>query len=329
MMFHPSHRVPDLGEAERWFERVFGSPSARLDTFGAGGAQDPENRTDYSTFTVIRDVVFDTIDPELYVKNGVRQYPTVEKPRLNGFGWYVDGLTHAYRALRSRGFQIVDQLGRIVDGDEPPTVVGGGLPMFWTTPDSAGLRYQFLPPIPFPGDPRVQPGWVLPPVSQDDPLGIDMCSHHIVLTADRDRALRLFVDALGGTVIHEGHDAVLSATSTYVHLADGVYELATPDDRTPAFADWATNAPSDTYHAIAFKVVDLDRAERHLRAQGVHIVIRSDDVIVTDPETSLGVPWRFVTALTPGDPRALSTGRSEARSGPRVGPRPAKESHHA
>ncbi len=303
MMFHPSHRVPDLDEADRWFERVFGATTTRLAALSGGGEQDPDNRNDYSMFTPIRDVVFDTIDPKLLIKEGVQRYPTIDTPHLNGFGWYVEGLPEAYRALKSSGFQIVDQRDEPAVGDDPPMVIGGGLPMFWTTPEDAGLRYQFLPPIPFPGDPRVTPDWVLPPVSDDDPLGIERCSHHTVLTDRRERAVRLFVGVLGGTVIHEGRDDVIGATSTYVHLADGVYEFATPDEGTAVHADWAASAPSDTYHALTFRVVDLDRAERHLLDQGVRIRTRTSDAIVTVPETSLGIPWGFVTELTPGDPR--------------------------
>ena len=304
MMFHPSHRVPDLDEADDFFERVFGCASMRLASLSAGGEQDPDNRNDYSTFTPIRDVVFDNIDPMLMVKDGVRRYPPVDKPHLNGLGWYVEGLASAFRALKAHGFVLVDQRDTPAEGDDPPSVVGGGLPMFWTTPENAGLRYQFLPPIPFPGDPRNAPDWVLPPVSDEDPLGIERCSHHTVLTDRPERAIRLFADVLGGRVIHEGRNDVIGATSTYIHLADGVYEFAVPDEGTAAHADWATNAPHDTYHSLTFKVVDLDRVEQHLGSQGVRIRTRTDDAIVTDPETSLGVPWGFVTALSPGDPRA-------------------------
>jgi catechol 2,3-dioxygenase-like lactoylglutathione lyase family enzyme len=177
------------------------------------------------------------------------------------------------------------------------------MPLFFTTPESAGLRYEFLPQIPFPLDPRIQPGWELPPVSDADPLGIECCSHHTILTSKPERALRLVVDALGGTVVHEGHDDVFGATGSYVQLADSVLEYAVPDDGTAAHADWSAAAPADTYHSITWKVVDLDRAERHLAAEGVGIRSRTATTIVTDPATSLGVPWGFTTELTPGDPR--------------------------
>ena len=72
---------------------------------------------------------------------------------------------------------------------------------------------------------------------------------------------------------------------------------------TAAYADWTTFAPHDTYHSITWKVVDLDRTAEHLKSQGVGIRSRTADTLVTDPETSIGVPWGFTTRLVPGDPR--------------------------
>lgn len=171
------------------------------------------------------------------------------------------------------------------------------MPLYFTVPDDAGLRYEFLPPIPFPLDPRIKPDWVVPPVTDADPLGIERCSHHTVLTDQPARALRLVVDVLGGSVVREGRNELLGATSAFVRLADSILEYATPDDGTLAHADWATNAPNDTYHSVTWKVVDLDRVSRHLDAQGVQIRTRTDDTIITDPATSLGVPWGFTTAV--------------------------------
>jgi hypothetical protein len=300
MMFHPSHRVPDLGEAERFFERVFGCPSTPMATMMRSAPPREGYPTDYSTFTPIRDVFFDTIDPKRYVYAGVQRYPTVDEPHLNGFGWYIEGVPEAYRELKRRGIRMTDQFEDLVSGDDPP--MGGTLPMFFTYREDTGLRYQFMPVIPMPADPRTAADWVLPPVSAEDPLGIVRCSHHTVLTDRPERALALVVDALGGTILHEGRNELLGATSTYVHLADGVLEYAVPDSGTPAQADWAREA-DDTYHSITWQVVDMERTEHHLADEGVAIRARSANAIQTDPATSLGIPWGFSTTLVPGDSR--------------------------
>ena len=300
MMYHPSHHVPDLAEAEAWFERVFARPSTPLAAMTRGAPPRSGYPVDYSTFTFIGDVLFDTIDPKRYVLLDVQRYPTVDQPHLKGFSWYVDGIAEAYRELRRHGIQMVSQLDEIADGDDPPTAAGSSMPLYFTVPANAGLRYEFLPPIPFPLDPRTDPDWSLPPVSADDPLGIERCSHHTVLTDQPQRALELVVDVLGGDIVYEGRNEVLGTSSTYVRLADAVFEYAVPDEGTDAHADWAKDAPNDTYHSITWKVADLERVERHLGANAVRIRTRTDDVIVTDPATSLGVPWGFTTADPPG-----------------------------
>ncbi|MFF0817173.1 hypothetical protein ACFYVR_18735 [Rhodococcus sp. NPDC003318] len=302
-LYHPSHHVTDLDVAQVWFERVFGRPSRPIAEMTKTAPASEGYPTDYSTFTPISDVLFDTIDPKRYVLDGVQQYASVDRPHLKGFGWYVEGIVDVYRRLRDLGISMVGQRGEVAAGEDPPLAPGSPMPIFFTVPGSAGLRYEFLPQIPFPLDHRLAPGWEVPPVSEDDPLGIERCSHHTVLTDRPERALRVMVDGLGGTVIHQGRNEVLGASSTYVHLADAVFEYAVPDAGTAAYADWAGAAPDDTYHAITWKVVDLDRVERHLKEQGVGVAVRTGEVIVTDPASSLGIPWGFSTVLTPGDPR--------------------------
>jgi hypothetical protein len=151
-------------------------------------------------------------------------------------------------------------------------------------------------------DPRGDPPVVA--VSPDDPLGIECCSHHTVLTSESERALRLAVEVLGGRVIHEGRNDVLATRSTYVALADGVLEYAQPlEDGSPAMEDWQRNAPEDTYHSLTWRVRDLASVAHRLSASGVGLRVRTDRVIVTNPDDSLGIPWGFTTTLTPGDPR--------------------------
>jgi hypothetical protein len=281
-MYHPSHHVLSLDEAEQFFARVFGRPSSVLPV------------AKHSIFTPIADVLFDTIDPERYVVAGKQRYASIERPHLQGFGWYVEGIEALYRSLREHGFTVIDQLDEVAAGDEPPTAAGSPVPLFFTVPSDAGLRYEFLPRIPFPLDLRLDPGWTLPPVSDDDPLGIVRCAHHTVLTGSPDRALRLAVDVLGGKVVDSGRDDLLACAGPYVQVADAVVHYASPDEGTPAHADWRTRAPADTHHSIAWQVADLDRTARHLVAEGVTVTTRTDEALVTDPTTSLGIPWVFL-----------------------------------
>jgi len=303
-MYHPSLHAPDLGEVEDWFERVLGAKSTNIRV--SFGPNPPGNYpTDYSTFTPIADVLMDTIAPTLYVLNGVQQYASVDKPHLKTIGWFDDNPEEVYRALRRKGVGMVDQYGKRAEGDDAPRSAGSGaMPIFFTIPEEAGLRHEFLPEFPFKLDHRIAPDWTLPPVSADDPVGVERSAYHTLLTDNPKRALHTLVDALGGTVIHEGRDEAIGATAAFVFLGDSVLEIAVPDAGTSAHDDWTTTAPNDTYHSITWKVVDLDRTAAHLAAQGVGIRSRTADALVTDPATSIGVPWGFTTRLVPGDPRA-------------------------
>jgi catechol 2,3-dioxygenase-like lactoylglutathione lyase family enzyme len=303
LMHHPSHHVPDLDEAERWFERVFHRSSTSIGNVLSRLTVRSDWPLDYSIYTPISDVFFDSIDPKRFVISGDQRYANIEKPHLKDFGFSVDGMTGAYRALKRHGISVTNTLGELAEGDEPPKGPNDPAP-FSTLRQETGLRYKFYPAGPFPCDPRTAPDWVLPAVADDDPLGIVCCSHHTVLTSRPERAVELFAEILGGDVVHQGRDELRRLTSTYIHVGGSTLEYAVPDADTAVYEEWSENDPEDTYHAITWNVVDLDRAERHLQAQGVKISARSDDTIVTDPDTSLGIPWGFSTSFVPGDPRA-------------------------
>ena len=169
-----------------------------------GAPPRPGYPTDYSTFTSISDVLFDTIDPKRYVLLGVQRYATVEQPHLKGFGWYIEGMPELYRELQHHGIAVTSQLDELADGEDPPTAAGSAMPLFFTLAGRCGLRYEFLPAIPFPLDPRIAPDWSVPAVSDKDPLGIECCSHHTVLTLRPERALKLIVDVLVGKGCPQG-----------------------------------------------------------------------------------------------------------------------------
>jgi hypothetical protein len=307
-MFHPTQYTPSLDESERFFQRFFGRPSAAAETvLRKIVPPDSGYPVDYCAFTTIRDVFFDSLSPEKFTPGGVQVYPSVAKPVLKTFGWYTEGLGDLFGKLNSSGFTITDTAGVVMKEFQSKFPVPGGKPMFFTAPEQTGLKYQFFDEGPFPFDPRSEPGWVLPPVEANCPFGLEFCSHHTVLTDNPDRPLKLFVDMLGGAVIDQGRNAALQATSTFVSLADGIFEFSTPDKGSPAFAAFAAGAPLDTYYSMTWKVSDLEQVERHLSDIGASIQSRTDDMIVTDPSASFGIPWGFTTTLRAGDRRSVAT----------------------
>lgn len=306
--FHPTFHVPNLDMSEEFFARVFGRPSTLLETMPKG--QEPEKPGDprgYSKMTMISDVLIDCVCPDLHKINGVQASPSVAVPVLQNIGWYSDDVDDTFRALRRAKVPLVTQLGVAVEGDEPPTPDQGGgggpIKMYFTPPNEVGLRYQFMTYFPLPIDPRSNPEWTLPSAASDTALGIKHLSHHVILTADPTRSLQLTVDALGGTLIHEGRDEQLGVSGPYVLLADAIYHFATPDAGSPGAAALAAKLPADKYYSMTWKVADLDQVARHLDKAGVTIQSRTDDTIIADPATAFQVPWGFTTKSVPGDPR--------------------------
>ena len=251
------------------------------------------------------DVLMDTIAPTLYVLGGVQQYASVDKPHLKTIGWFAENSEGVYRSLRAAGVAMVDQYGKPAEGEDAPrSAAAGRCRSTSPCPSRPGCGTRCCPTSRSPSTTATRPaGRGAAATAPEGPLGLERCAFHTLLTDDPQRALHTLVDALGGTVFHQGRDEVIGAAASYVHLADTVLQVAVPDQGTAAYADWTTTAPNDTYHSLTFKVADLDRAAEHLKSQGVGIRSRTEDTLVTDPETSLNVPWGFTTALVPGDPR--------------------------
>ncbi|MET9388312.1 hypothetical protein ABZY09_46950 [Streptomyces sp. NPDC002928] len=302
MLYQPMIHVPSLDEAEDFYSRVFGRPSTNFSVVMPDPPA-PGHSVGYSTFTAISDVLIDNLEPKRYLTGGVQRYPDVDAPQLKTTGWYVEGVKELYKELRAQGFRLVDVRDEVLEADE----WAGGPSPFQSLKDDAGLPYRFFEMFPFPLDPRVTEGWTIPAVTDDDPLGIVHASHHTVLTSRPERALKLTVDVLGGKVIHTGRDEPRGVYGPYVQLADAVFHFATPDPCGERAEGASGNEPLDTYHAITWTVADLEQVAKHLDAEGVRIAHRSDTAVVTDPATSLGIPWGFTTASLPGDTRFQET----------------------
>ena len=300
--YHSTLWVPDLDKATEFFARVFARESKLLGEYFGAGERDivAGFPRDYATFTPIAEVQLECVDPTRLLIGGVQPHESVTEPRLGSLAWFVDGVEDLWTELRRRNIRGTDMGDRVPEGDGPPLDVSSR-PIIFTLPEDAGLCYEFCVYVPH-RDPRGYPP--VPAVSPSDPLGIECCSHHTVLTKQPERALQLLVDVLGGRVIHEGHNDVLATQSTYIALADGVLEVAQPlEEGSPAMEDWRKDAPQDTYSSLTWKVRDLDQVADHLEAAKVGLRAHTDTMIVTDPADSLGVAWGFSTVLCPGDPR--------------------------
>ena len=95
--------------------------------------------------------------------------------------------------------------------------------------------------------------------------------------------------------MHEGRSELAGTDSSYVQVGDTVVELATPTtDGSLAAADMAANG--EIFHAATFRVRDLGQAEKYLQSKGIEPLASDETTLLTRPETTHGVPFRWTTA---------------------------------
>ena len=134
---------------------------------------------------------------------------------------------------------------------------------------------------------------------------IEFTSHHTILTDQPERAVKPLRRRLGGQVIH-----------TCVVTRSGARRAPTSGSRTRSSSSrfptrarrrsttGSRTAPKDSYHAITFKVADLDQVRRHLAAVGVGLRSDTEHVRGDRSEDEHGRPWGFTSEPIPGDERS-------------------------
>lgn len=301
LMFHPTLIVRDLEEAAGWFSRVFHREPVRWEEKWDISLLNPDYPINYSYFFVLGDVCLDVLDPSLLRLPGGRAAVYPDGEGLADIAWYAEDIGGVARTLERSGYRTRDQEGNIIrDGNVPESNLVADCPMIWTLPEDTGMTYEFYhmakrhrPRYSRRGDPRLDPAWVADTVLEGDPLGLVGSSHHTVLTADRENALRLYTSVLDGRVVGEGYSAAFDADTVYVEYAESVLEFASP--REGSISDVLTGAPAvlDQYVGITFRVVDLEAVAAHLGAVDVPFEWRGGG-IHTDPSASRGAVWSFI-----------------------------------
>jgi catechol 2,3-dioxygenase-like lactoylglutathione lyase family enzyme len=161
-------------------------------------------------------------------------------------------------------------------------------------------------PEPPGGDPRFLPGYDPLWWAKHHPLGLERLSHVTIVCAAPERATHVYAEILGGRVLHEAESPLVQTRSTFIGVGDGtVVEVATPTGgESLAAADLKANG--DILHAVTWRVADLDRAERHLNANGIRVLDRDATTLIADPGDTFGAPMRFTTWDIPGDTRGAN-----------------------
>ena len=135
------------------------------------------------------------------------------------------------------------------------------------------------------------------------PLHIRKHSHFTLGTRDLDRARTMYVDVIGGTVLHEGQNDLLKTRSIFVAVGhDDVVELAEPLESATPIADYL-DANHHGLFSVSLQVEDLATAARYLASKGIEARTEDSETFVSDPATTHGVHWAFTTAAIPNDAR--------------------------
>jgi catechol 2,3-dioxygenase-like lactoylglutathione lyase family enzyme len=301
-LYHIIHMTGDLPALEAWYDDVFSVRRGFLDHHYMEG----EKRD--ASLVVLGDAVIETLAPAFRVE-GWDAMPLGRFYRRFGnhwhsIAWYTDGPEDTgdiWQRCQDNGIRVYG-MGGVPATERPPADE-----QIMTHPRDtvAQLEFMWLPSANKGGrDPRFHadfdPNWW----ATNHPLGLQRLAYTTILTRDRNRARYVYVDVLGGTLLYENVSELTGTANSYVLMGEGtIVEIATPVRRGTIAAEDHT-ANGDIHHAAAFKVVDLDQAERYLAAKGIKVTERDSSTLLTDPATTHGVPFRWTTWTVPGDRRA-------------------------
>ncbi len=300
-LYHPTIAVNDLDAARDWFRRVFGLKPLRWEETLDLGLLKPDYPTNYSFFAFVSDIHWVFLCPPLHARGsltGQTRYKDVPDGMI-GLGWYTNDAEGVFSLLSEAGIRSHDQQGARITAEKPPvSSFAGDILTGFTEPEDTGIRYEFQQTgrrhwekYSREADLRLRPDWNGPVLRPEDPLGLRATSHHTIATDDPARALRLYVELLGGTAIATGRNEDLAAQSTFVRLADTILEFAVPD-RDTALAGRIAGG-KDSYLGVSYLVESVDRVRSHLRSVGLAPQEIAGGVEIA-PAEGFGAEWRFI-----------------------------------
>jgi catechol 2,3-dioxygenase-like lactoylglutathione lyase family enzyme len=288
-LFHLAQVGLVLGELDDWYRTVF-SPryfaDHLTDLFPTWEAEKRDAR-----LFAIADSTVEIMAPARHLE-GWEQYPVGRflhrfGPHWHSLAWYVDDIRPVYERLTDRGIRVVVGGAPGADGPGPDDAL-------FTHPKDTGVALEFMRG-PTSEDPRFLPGWSNDWWAENHPLGLTGLSHVSMAVRDRDLALNVFAEVLGGVVVGERVSAIDGTTGVVVRVGTNTdIELATPDRPDSLMGrDLAANGPS--MHSVTWRLRNLDAAVTHVESAGVAVYARDDTTVVLDPATTLGATVRLST----------------------------------
>lgn len=295
--FHLIHVTEDYEEVAAWYADVFDG-LANWVRYPGFPYLDVEIRD--ADLIIIADCCIEPMAPAKRVdgwdKKPVGRFLNKFGSRWQTMSWYTEGIDELYDHLQARGTRFFG-----LGGTEGDKGLKGRRGIFTHPRDShGGLEFiSFMsdkPPYrPLSGDPRYFPGFDPEWWAKYHPLGLERLAYMTVVVNDLDAAKEFYLNGLNATPIVETDCAITGTRSAFVAMGhETVVEIALPvSDNSLAARDLAQNGPF--FHAVTWKVRDLEKARNHLESKGVVISDANESFLLTDPETTHGAVHRFTT----------------------------------
>ncbi len=294
--YHVIHNTGDLIALETWYDQVF-SISTHLWHGNNYSAMDVRN----AELALIGDLCIEPLAPAFqfpgWEDSAMGRFHQRFGERWHSLAWAVpEGLPELYLRLKAQNVRLYGH-GRDIDEAHIED-----LHSFFTHPKDTYTQLQF-DFGPRKDDPRFQPGWDPSWVADKHPLGAVNSSHVTLKVDDLNRAKRIYVDTIGGKLLHEGEQPLLQTKSAFVQVGeDTIVELAQPANKTSMIGQDMDKYGMGLY-AVTLKVKDLDKTEKHLTSKGVRTALKDKQTLVCDPTTTHNAVWAFTTWNIPNDKR--------------------------
>jgi len=298
--FHVIHMTDDLPTLDAWYDDLF-SVTRFMDK------QYSDVLKRHGSLVLIGDLCIEPMQPAFeddgWDKVAIGRFWRRFGHRLHSIAWYMtarEDVEELFRTLVANNVRIYGGLGDRSGTTEAPP---GAL---FTHPRDTYTQLEFITPMPGGTgitDPRFgeefDAGWW----AREHPLHVCKSSHVTITVKDMAKAKRVYVDVLGGRLVHEEKRDLTGTKSAFVAVGeDLVIELAEPfDTAAPIALDLEENGES--LYGITLRVADLDEAETYLKSKGVAFVDGDGSTLIADPATTHGAHFSFTTWDIPGDTR--------------------------
>ncbi|MGH7965719.1 MAG: VOC family protein [Candidatus Binatia bacterium] len=290
-LFHLTHVVSNLEAMDRWYDDVF--------SVNRFYRQYLEEAVRDASLACIGDCVMESVQLAYHIPGAERspigKFYARFGQRFHSIAWYVDSVKDLCAALHRHNLHLYDITGKLVTEPE-------GIDAVWTHPKQTHGLLEFITIGSFEvQDVRLQPNWSAAFWRDQHPLGIEQTSHVTVLIRDLQAAKTLYLDILGGQLIHAEEIAGQKKSLFFAVGEDTIIETAQPLSATSPEGRELQQAGEGLY-AVTFKTKNITHAADFLQAKKQRIEWQGSETFVLNREDAFGLVVGFTQRQLPNDP---------------------------